>query len=152
MQLLFDRALLTKFRSIYWSQAIIRIFEEGVPRCVMYFKGGSEMCDKVWQGEGSQNWSKIAWHTLWTAPNMWRTELQFARFQQHRQYPLEVYNKINSKVRGQWIKRLLCWLPCPRNSQGGVVRGTRAAAANSMSHLRARWCDTSVGKAGRPPS
>ena len=36
--------------------------------------GGSEMCDvlwgfrgcdNVWQGRG-QNWSKIAWHTLWT--------------------------------------------------------------------------------------
>ena len=37
--------------------------------------GGSEMCDilfggsrDVWQGEGSQNWPKIAWRTLWTAP------------------------------------------------------------------------------------
>jgi len=28
------------------------------------------MCDKVWQGEeGGQNWSKIAWHTLWMAPD-----------------------------------------------------------------------------------
>jgi len=26
------------------------------------------MCDKVWQREGSQNWPKIAWRILWTAP------------------------------------------------------------------------------------
>ena len=42
--------------------------------------GGSEMCDvllggsrDVWQsvtgGRGGQNWPKIAWHTLWMAPN-----------------------------------------------------------------------------------
>jgi len=34
--------------------------------------GVPEMCDNVWQcvtGEGVQNWSKIAWRTLWTAPN-----------------------------------------------------------------------------------
>jgi len=29
--------------------------------------GGPGMCDKVWQGEGDQNWPKIAWRTLWTA-------------------------------------------------------------------------------------
>jgi len=30
---------------------------------------GFEMYDKVWQRNGGgQNWSKIAWHTLWTAP------------------------------------------------------------------------------------
>jgi len=29
--------------------------------------GGPGMCDKVWQG--GQNWSKIAWRTLWTVPN-----------------------------------------------------------------------------------
>ena len=37
----------------------------GGPRCVTYFRG---VCDKVWQGEGGQNWPKIAWRTLWTAP------------------------------------------------------------------------------------
>ena len=38
------------------------------PRCVTYFWGeGPGMCDNVWQREG-QNWPKIAWRTLWTAP------------------------------------------------------------------------------------
>jgi len=30
--------------------------------------GGSVICDKVWQGRRGQNWSKIAWCTLWMAP------------------------------------------------------------------------------------
>ena len=29
---------------------------------------GPGMCDKVWQGEGGQHLPKIAWRTLWTAP------------------------------------------------------------------------------------
>jgi len=37
------------------------------PRFVTYF-GGSGMCDKVWQGEGGQNWPKIAWRTFVDSP------------------------------------------------------------------------------------
>ena len=37
----------------------------GVPRCVTYFRGRAR---DVWQGEGGQNWPKIAWLILWTAP------------------------------------------------------------------------------------
>jgi len=36
----------------------------GSPRCVTYF-GGVPRCVT---GGGGQNWSKIAWCTLWTAP------------------------------------------------------------------------------------
>ena len=41
------RALLTKFRSAYWSWIIFGGFRD-----VTYFMGGSAMCDKVWQGGG----------------------------------------------------------------------------------------------------
>jgi len=33
------------------------------------FWGGPKMSDNVWQREGDQNWSKIAYRTLWTAPH-----------------------------------------------------------------------------------
>ena len=56
------RALLIKFRSAYWSRVILG----GVSGCDVLY-GGSAMCDKVTEG-GGQNWSQIAWRTLWTAP------------------------------------------------------------------------------------
>jgi len=39
---------------------------EGSEMCDVLF-GCPGMCDKVWQ-EGGQNWLKIAWRNLWTAP------------------------------------------------------------------------------------
>ena len=57
------RALLIKYRSA-WSQAIFR----GVFRDVRYFMGGPRCVTKCDRGRGCQNWPKIAWRTLWTAP------------------------------------------------------------------------------------
>ena len=51
--------------------AFVRVFVLGLlkigggPRCVTYFFGVVPGC--VIEGEGGQNWPKIAWRTLWTA-------------------------------------------------------------------------------------
>src|SRR6218665_2250920 len=40
----------------------------GGPRCVTYFRKSRDVWQSVTEG-GSQNWSKIAQRTLWTAPS-----------------------------------------------------------------------------------
>jgi len=57
------------YRGLLSGFFVLGLIIIGGPRCVTYFRGGSGMCDKVWQGRrGDKNWPKIAWRTLWTAP------------------------------------------------------------------------------------
>ena len=45
----------------------------GSKKCDILFMGVQDFCDSLWQGGGGgQKSSKIAWHTLWTAPQLSR--------------------------------------------------------------------------------
>jgi len=58
---------------------VLGLLKIGGPKCVTYFCGAPGMCDKVWQRGGSQNWPKITWRTLWTAPTRFRLTGTHAR-------------------------------------------------------------------------
>ena len=53
----------------YLKQSPFSIFacQHFVQKCDILL-GWSKICDSLWQGRGGQKSSKIAWHTLWTAP------------------------------------------------------------------------------------
>ena len=100
-------ALLTKFRSAYWSwvnfggcSGMWRTLW-GVPLCVT-------KCDR---GRGCQNWSKIAWRTLWTAPNL-HIRIYILQFWKLRQIYLSMWwkNVINFRSNSTWHKKIP--LPC----------------------------------------
>jgi len=77
--------------------------------------GGSGMCDEVWLGEGGKNWPKIAWRTLWTAPNNFSlTRLTSAMTGWFPTLSRPPFDPMGAETRGYWYtfpKLLILWRP-----------------------------------------
>ena len=59
------------YRELLSGLFALDLLKMGGPRCVTYFWRGVPRCvTKCDMDEGGQNWTKIAWRTLWTASQL----------------------------------------------------------------------------------